>query len=267
LIVGKRTLKIEPLPALRDNYIWVLHKSGCRQVTVVDPGDAMVVCNYLQNNLLVLDVILVTHHHHDHTAGINDLLNKYPEAAVYGPAGENIKGVRTLLREGDNVELDNLECCLEVMDVPGHTAGHIAYYLPGDESPAVFCGDTLFSAGCGRLFDGTASQLYDSLQKLCELPGNTSVYCAHEYTLNNIEFAQRVTPCNTALSDYARQVKQLRMHGLPSLPVTIKQERAINPFLRVNTVDVIKAVEEYSGEQLTGPRQIFTQLRKWKDVF
>jgi hydroxyacylglutathione hydrolase len=264
---GSGKLNIEPLPAFSDNYIWVLRKPDCNRVAVVDPGDAAVVSNYLRGQQLFLDTILITHRHSDHTGGISALLENYPGATVYGPAAENIPGIKLRLSEGETIEIESLGCCLQVMDVPGHTAGHIAYYLPDDKSPAVFCGDTLFSVGCGRLFDGTAAQLYQSLQKLAGLPAKTGIYCAHEYTLRNIEFALQVMPGNKDLLARASQVKQLRARGVPSVPVTIEQERLSNPFLRVSTAEVRQAVEKHFGKRMEDPLQVFTQLRKWKDVF
>lgn len=259
------TLHIESLSALSDSYIWLLQRSGSNQAVVIDPGESTVVHRYLRNKHLDLSAILITHHHLDHTAGIIDLLKNYPAAVVYGPVNEPISGVQVLLQEGDNIELLNLT--FRIMDVPGHTAGHIAYYLADEKSPAVFCGDTLFSVGCGRLFDGTAQQLYASLQKLAALPAKTKVYCAHEYTLSNIEFALNVFRENNTLAEYAVQVRKMRSLGLPSLPTTIEQERAINPFLRVDQSDVIQAVKNFSGQSLTEPVQVFTQLRHWKDTY
>lgn len=260
-------LKIEPLPAFRDNYIWLLSRHGCKQVAVVDPGEAGVVCTRLQGEQMELETILITHHHSDHTGGIHELLSQYPGVNIYGPANERIPGVRFPLDEGACVEIEGLGVSLQILEVPGHTAGHIAYYLHDDEYPAVFCGDTLFSVGCGRLFEGTAEQLYDSLCKLSALPGNTRVFCAHEYTSNNIEFALEVTPDNQALQGHARQVRHQRKHGQPSLPSLIGLERGINPFLRVGSFDVIASVESMAGCRLNTPEQVFAQLRKWKDRY
>ena len=260
-------LQIEPVPAYRDNYIWLLHAKENPWAVVVDPGDAVVVSRYLRDRQLRLAAILITHHHSDHTGGIAGLLKQFPDTAVYGPLHEDIQGVCYKLNEGDSVTLDVLDLDLQVMDVPGHTAGHIAYYLADNEAPAVFCGDTLFSAGCGRLFEGTARQLHDSLHKLSSLPANTRVYCAHEYTLNNIDFALHVTPDAPALLQYAAEVKLLRDRGLPSLPVRVGSEREYNPFLRLDDVKLKHAVENHAGKILADSVEVFAALRKWKDGF
>lgn len=218
-------LHTHPIAAFNDNYIWAVHNQ--QHVIIVDPGDAQVVIAFLQAHALQLAAILVTHHHHDHVGGIAALLDKYP-VPVYGPAHENIPHRTHPLTEGDALHIAELGLSLSVLDIPGHTAGHIAYYGAG----SVFCGDTLFGCGCGRLFEGTPAQMLNSLDKLAQLPPDTAVYCAHEYTLGNIAFALTLEPDNLALQQRALHDQLLRHQHLPTLPSTIAIEKATNPFLR-----------------------------------
>ncbi|MEQ1667575.1 MAG: hydroxyacylglutathione hydrolase [Sulfuriferula sp.] len=218
-------LHTHPIAAFSDNYIWAMHNQ--QHAIIVDPGDAQVVIAFLQAHALQLVAILVTHHHHDHVGGIAVLLDKYP-VPVYGPAHENIPHRTHPLTEGDTLHIAELGLSLSVLDIPGHTAGHIAYYGAG----SVFCGDTLFGCGCGRLFEGTPAQMLNSLDKLVQLPPDTAVYCAHEYTLNNIAFALTLEPDNVALQQRAQHDQALRQQQLPTLPSTIAIEQATNPFLR-----------------------------------
>lgn len=254
-------MKLIPLPAFNDNYIWMLHGEG--RALVVDPGDAQPVLAALQRNGLKLETILVTHHHSDHTSGVAELHN-ITGALVFGSA-KSLTQPMTGLCKGDTVTALGLR--FEVLEVPGHTVDHLAYYCqPPDEPPLLFCGDTLFSAGCGRLFEGTADQMLASLTRLAALPDATRVCCAHEYTLNGLRFAQTIEPDNTAVATYLAQAQALRQHHLPTLPSTVGLEKTINPFLRTHCPGVIKAVQHH-GACACDPVGVFTALRNWKDQF
>ena len=253
-------MKLNPLPAFVDNYIWLL-ESG-HKALVVDPGDAQPVLDYLQAHNLQLEGILITHHHADHTGGV-DLLRKRTGAAVWGPALENIPEPFKHVRGADRVHCLGLH--FHVLDVPGHTAGHIAYVCDDvDGLPLLFCGDTLFSGGCGRLFEGTPAQMLASLQQLAALPDTTLVCCTHEYTASNLKFARMVDPTNTALEIYQQQCLALRAQGLPTLPSSIGLERAINPFLRSDTPAVIASVTRFDAQGVHSDG-IFATLRRWKN--
>ncbi len=252
-------LNIYPVHAFKDNYIWVIHNQ--HYAAIVDPGSATPVLTYLQQQKLQPIAILSTHHHHDHTAGIVTLLQAFT-IPVYGPATENIPGLTHGLREGDILHLAELSLDLAVLDIPGHTAGHIAYY--GGKS--LFCGDTLFACGCGRIFEGTARQMYTSLQKLANLPDETLVYCTHEYTLSNVRFAKMVDADNPVLAQRANEIETQRKHNIPTLPSTLTIEKATNPFLRCTQPDIIHAANQHSGKTLSDPISVFTEIRKWKDT-
>lgn len=251
---------ILPLPAFKDNYIWVLRLG--RQVVVVDPGDAQPVLDYLSAQNLTLTAILITHHHADHVGGLPALKKAWP-APVYGPRHEPIQGITVPLSEGDRVEIAELGLRFEVLDIPGHTRAHIAYYGAG----LLFCGDTLFACGCGRLFEGTPAQMHASLSKLAALPEDTRVFCAHEYTLSNIKFALAVEPQNAALVARAQSDAALRAADQPTLPSTIGREKATNPFLRVNETAVIAAAQQQRGAKSGDPVEIFAAIRQWKNEF
>ena len=253
---------IIPIKAFNDNYIWCLEHEG--QALVVDPGDPLPVEQYLKNNNLTLKAILITHHHNDHTGGLL-ALKEHWQCPVYGPEKEAISGVDIPLSEGDEVRLNWLTGSFRIFDIPGHTRGHIAYYC--ESTSVLFCGDTLFSAGCGRLFEGTPEQMHASLSKLKQLPDNTEVYCTHEYTLANLKFAVEVEPENAALHKRLEEVTELRQSDEASLPSTLKIEREINPFLRVDNDSVKQAAEKYSGETASSPEQVFAVIRRWKDSF
>ena len=251
---------IVPIRAFQDNYIWCLRRGSA--AVVVDPGDANPVLDYLSNEDLKLAAILTTHHHGDHVGGNTTLLSKY-NVPVFGPALEKIPGITRPLREGDNIEVPGVGLHLRVFDVPGHTAGHIAYYGDG----VLFCGDTLFSCGCGRLFEGTAAQMHSSLSKLAALPGDTLVYCGHEYTLSNLRFARAADPGNPAIDERETTARAALAGGNPSLPSTIESELAANPFLRGGSPAVTASANRYAGRALTSQVEVFAMLRKWKDGF
>ncbi|TNF91824.1 MAG: hydroxyacylglutathione hydrolase [Gammaproteobacteria bacterium] len=253
-------LNIYPIKAFSDNYIWIIQDTAGHAV-VVDPGDEEPVIDYIEQNGLQLKAILITHKHGDHVGGIADLKQHYPEAVVYGPAREAIRGIDKTLVEGDTVSFVEPECRFEVMDVPGHTEGHIAYYGHG----VLFCGDTLFACGCGRVFSGTFEQLHDSLKKISNLPPETLVYCAHEYTQDNIGFAKWVEPENSALLARERDASSIRQQGLPTVPSSLQLELETNPFLRDQEPKVRQAAERYIGKSLDSGTEIFTAIRRWKD--
>jgi len=254
-------LDISPIPAFDDNYIWLLRDSGSTQAAVVDPGDEGPVLAALEAQDLELGVILVTHHHDDHIGGVETLRAAFPEVRVSGPEDRRIRDLTHVVREGDRVELPDLSEQLRVLEVPGHTSTHIAYLGAG----ALFCGDTLFAAGCGRVFNGTFDQLAASLERIADLPGATRCYCAHEYTLANLGFAGRVEPESTAVAQRKQAVSDLRALGRPTVPSRLSEELATNPFLRTGIPAVRSAAEAASGKSLTTGAEVFTALRRWKD--
>lgn len=255
-------LQITQVRAFTDNYIWLVHAPrDPQQVVAVDPGDAAPVRRALEQGGLRLAGILMTHHHADHVGGVAELL-RHGSLPAFGPANEAIPGEPVRLREGDVARFDDLGLSFEVLDVPGHTAGHIAYV--GHD--AVFCGDTLFSAGCGRLFEGTAEQMTLSLAKLADLPERTQVYCAHEYTVANLKFSLAVEPGNAAAAAYLEHCQALRARNEATVPSNIRQERNVNPFLRCHRQTVKQAAEERAGRRLN-PTEVFAVIRQWKDGF
>ncbi|MBT3046989.1 MAG: hydroxyacylglutathione hydrolase [Candidatus Thiodiazotropha sp. (ex Clathrolucina costata)] len=254
-------IEISGVDAFDDNYIWMVKNPASSQAVAVDPGDEVPVLEWLQENGCSLSAILITHHHYDHVGGIAELRQAFPQVAVYGPANESIRGVNHLLREGERPHIAGLEADFQVLEVPGHTAGHTAYFGEG----ALFCGDTLFAAGCGRVFGGTFEQLSDSLLRIAALPGDTRVYCAHEYTLANLGFAQWVEPENSDLASRIRREREKREAGTPTVPSLLSEELLTNPFLRTAEAMVVKAAENASGRSLNTPREVFTALRQWKD--
>lgn len=255
-------LEVTPVPAFRDNYIWLIHGLDRTQVVIVDPGDASVVIEKLAAEKLRPAAVLVTHHHADHIGGAAALRDRF-DIPVHGPAREAREVVTHPLTDGETLHLDTLDLRFDVMEIPGHTLGHIAFHGHG----AVFCGDTLFSAGCGRLFEGSAEQMSASLERLAHLPGETRVFCGHEYTAANLEFAATVEPGNAALPALQREVADLRARNKPSLPSRIDRERAVNPFLRASESSVRQAAEQWSGTPLNDKVRVFAALRRWKDNF
>lgn len=258
---------LTPLPAFDDNYLWLLDNG--REAWVVDPGDAAPVVAALNARGLTLAGILLTHHHGDHVGGV-DALRPLLQGPIYAPAHEPMPEPVQRVHGGDAVELLGLR--FTVLDVPGHTAGHIAYFAAeaGPDGPLLFCGDTLFSAGCGRLFEGSATQMHASLQALAALPGDTRVCCAHEYTLANLRFALAVDPDNAALSAHAAWCHAQRAAGLPTLPSRLGTERRINPFLRCDTPALREAARRHNPLRhpaAPSPAEVFATLREWKNGF
>jgi hydroxyacylglutathione hydrolase len=263
------SINITPIKAFTDNYIWAITNNHF--VTLVDPGDANVCIEFLETNKLTLSAILITHHHADHTGGINELVDycqqKQWPLTVYGPANENIPHCKVKLIENDKVTLDELNINFTIIDLPGHTAGHIAYFANDHVSPILFCGDTLFSGGCGRLFEGSPEQMLNSLTKLANLPENTKVYCTHEYTQANLTFALTVEPQNKALITYNEQVDELRSKNQSTIPSTIELEKQINPFLRCHKQSLQASAQQFSSDTKATPQDTFTTIRRWKDQF
>jgi len=252
-----------PLPAFNDNYIWVLHDG--RRALVVDPGESEGVLKWLGSEGIALEAILITHHHGDHTGGVQ-ALRQATGTRVIGPAREVVPEPLERVSDGDTIDLLGLR--FDVMDVPGHTAGHIAYHCADvDGQPLLFCGDTLFSAGCGRLFEGTPQQMLASLDRLAALPNDTRVCCTHEYTLSNLRFARAVDPDNADLQAYEQHCQSLRERNLPTLPSSIGQEKQINPFLRVRAPALSEAARRHAPETPSDALGVFTTLRAWKNVF
>ena len=267
----EQILQFRQISAFQDNYIWLFAIEG--KAWVVDPGDAAPVIDVLTQNKYTLAGILVTHHHNDHIGGIPGLLEwakqHHQVVSVYAPVNESISTRTDSVSEGDQIEIAQ-GLALSVIEVPGHTAGHIAYYLPEsaqNPQPRVFCGDTLFASGCGRLFEGTPEQMSRSLTKLANLPLNTLVCCAHEYTQSNVCFALAVEPQNPALLSWSEEVASLRSQGQSTVPTRLSDELQCNPFLRCSKPDVIEAARTQSGLELNDPVAVFAALRSWKDGF
>ena len=254
-------INIEPIKAFDDNYIWLMTTN--EGSIVVDPGENINLLKVIEKKNIKLDAILVTHHHYDHTGGIEELLTKYPNLKVYGP-NNNVDLIKSRLVDGELLNVIGVD--FEVIEIPGHTLDHIAYYANINNSPLLFCGDTLFAGGCGRVFEGTFDQMYESLMKLKKLPQNTRIYCGHEYTINNLKFAKAVEPDNIDLIARYNDVIDLRKNNIPTLPSTLSIELKTNPFLRAEKNNVQKIIPHEFKTGLS-EKEIFSALRQWKDNF
>ena len=254
-------INIEPIKAFDDNYIWLMTTN--EGSIVIDPGESINLLKAIEQKKLKLDAILITHHHYDHTGGIEELLMKYPNLKVYGP-NNNLDSIKSRLIDGEILNVIGID--FKVIEIPGHTLDHIAYYANINNSPILFCGDTLFAGGCGRVFEGTFDQMYESLLKLKKLPQNTRIYCGHEYTINNLKFAKAVEPDNVDLIKRYNDAINLRKNNKPTLPSTLSIELKTNPFLRAEKNNVQKII---SNKFKTGfsEKEIFSALRQWKDNF
>lgn len=255
---------IHTIPAFQDNYLWLFHRQGDNRAAVVDPGDATPVLAALQAQQLSLAAILVTHQHPDHIGGVRELISHFPNCKVFGPA--DISVVTDPVGEGDSIAPLGID--FDVLEVPGHTLNHLAYFTRADaEGPQLFCGDTLFAGGCGRLFEGTPQQMYNSLAKLAGLPDATRIYCAHEYTAANLKFARAVEPNNQVLAERTEQVTQARADMQPTVPTVLKLEKQTNPFLRTSAAEVKEAATNFAGAPLCDEIEVFAAIRCWKDSF
>lgn len=251
-------MNLNSIPAFQDNYIWVLNDDAGRCL-IVDPGEAAPVLRAIEENDWQPEAIFLTHHHADHVGGVGELRQRYPHIEVYGPAETQDKGTTKIVADGDKVSVLGQEFC--IFATPGHTLGHICFF----NMPYLFCGDTMFSGGCGRLFEGTADQMYQSLKKISALPDETLICCAHEYTLSNMKFAQSILPHDLFINDYYREVKELRAKNQKTLPVTLKNERHNNIFLRTDGIDFITEISKET--KLLQPSERFAWLRSKKDNF
>lgn len=254
------SFEVVPIRAFADNYIWTLRDAG--HAAVVDPGDATPVLDYLRREKLALVAILNTHHHADHVGG-NAALLQHTRVPVFGPHDPRIPEVTDRLADGERARVPHFDIEFEVMEIPGHTRSHIAFHGAG----LLYCGDTLFAAGCGRLFEGTPRQMHDSLARLMQLPDATCVYCGHEYTLANIRFARAAEADNRALQALEKQVEALRAQDRPTLPSTIGQEKSTNPFVRCDAPGIIASASHYAGRALTDPVSVLAAIRDWKNNF
>lgn len=255
-------LNVLTVPAFHDNYLWLIHNG--KHAVAVDPGDAAPILAALQQHGLSLTAILLTHHHADHIGGVPALLQHF-KTPVYGPRHDNIDCIGKPLDEGDIVHIGELPLSLKVIEVPGHTKGHIAYYTSGQGW--LFCGDTLFAGGCGRLFEGTPQQMTASLAKLAALPDDTQVFCAHEYTLANLKFALEVEPENPALLSRIESERQKRQYDIPTVPSTIGLEKATNPFLRYRETAIVRYLQATGRLESDDPVMAFAALREWKNTY
>ena len=254
-------INIEPIKAFDDNYIWLMTTN--EGSIVIDPGECINLLKTIEQKNIKLDAVLITHHHYDHTGGIEELLIKYPNLKVYGP-NNNIDSIKSRLIDGELLNVIGID--FEIIEIPGHTLDHIAYFANIKNSPILFCGDTLFAGGCGRVFEGTFDQMYGSLMKLKKLPQNTRIYCGHEYTINNLKFAKAVEPDNIDLITRYNDVLDLRKNNIPTLPSTLSIELKTNPFLRADKNNVQNIISKKFKTGIN-EKEIFSALRQWKDNF
>lgn len=254
-------INIVPIPAFQDNYIWAIHSKGSRSIWIVDPGDAEPVIQYLETQDLHLDGILITHHHWDHAGGVPSLHERYPLTAIYGADPQQVPSITHPVTDGDIIPINTWNQSIRVLSIPGHTLDHTAYHL----TDALFCGDTLFACGCGRIFEGNPSMMYESLNKIKQLPADTRIYCGHEYTLANIAFAMQVDPHNAALLERFKKMQILREKNGCTLPSLLQDEWATNPFLRCDTPAIQSAVSAHIEQSVSDPIATFAALREWKN--
>ncbi len=258
--MSSSSLTIFPIPAFKDNYIWTFFDKN-NHAWVVDPGDATPVIEVLEAKRLKLQGIFITHHHRDHMGGVSDLLKYNDRVMVVGSDKSPHDFIHQRVKEGDEVRCEFFS--LKVLDIPGHTLDHVAYY----NNEWLFCGDTLFSIGCGKIFEGTPLQMFSSLQKLSQLSDTIQVYCGHEYTVANLAFAQQVEPENAVLLEKAQRMQKIREKHLPSLPSRLSDEKQMNPFLRCEEASIKKAVEAHFNKKLDNAVEVFAYLREWKNYF
>ena len=252
-------LSVEPIKAYTDNYIWLV--STNEGSIVVDPGESKEILNLVDSNKIDLKGVLITHHHYDHTNGLLDLTNKM-NLEVFGP--KKIEGINNIVKESDKFSLIGID--FEVIEIPGHTLDHLAFYSSNNRDPILFCGDTLFAGGCGRVFEGTFEQMFESLKKISNYPKETKIFCGHEYTLSNLKFALEADEDNKQLADEYINVKKLISSDIPSLPTNLNKELKVNPFLRCNEINIKnKVIDKF--DIIDDELEIFTALRKWKDNF
>ncbi len=259
----KSPLEVTYVPAFEDNYIWFIHarQANSREIIIVDPGDAQPVLTAIKQFQYQPKAIFITHHHGDHCGGIRQLLHHY-KIPVYGPANESIPDISHPLQEGDVIPFTGMQLEFSVLDVPGHTRGHIAYH--GHQ--VLFIGDTLFAAGCGRVFGGTYQQLYEAMEKIRQLDDNTLIYCAHEYTQDNLKFAILAEPDNPQLQQRVEETARLRSQNQPTVPSVLKLEKQTNPFLRYDQPQLIQQVNRFHDSNTRNPAEIFRLTRIWKDI-
>ncbi len=254
------------VPAFSDNYIWLVCDDKQEKAAIVDPGDAKPVIAALKNNNITPVALLITHFHSDHVGGIAELLAEYPNLPVYGPHSERIPHITTKLSGDETIRIDEIDAEFKVMNVYGHTAGHIAYFTEAGGQNRLFCGDTIFAGGCGRVFNGTMEQLHDSLAKIAELPEDTLLYCAHEYTMANLGFAKWVEPDSADLLAREKTAQAMRDNNQQTVPSLLSLEKSTNPFLRTHLDHIVEKVATATGKTLNNSTEVFAAMRTWKDT-